>query len=87
MWLGVPGFGAVMAMGLLPWIAAGGQSHVPGVDVALVLAVDVSSSMNAAERAVQRRGYVAALRSPEVAAAIASGPTGRVAIAYMEWFI
>ena len=53
------------------------------VDLELVLAVDASDSMSRAEMRVQREGYVAALRSPELAAAIMS--RGRVALAYMEW--
>ncbi|MVA97255.1 DUF1194 domain-containing protein [Nitratireductor sp. CAU 1489] len=55
------------------------------VDVELVLAVDVSSSMTADELALQRRGYIAALRSPEVLRAIENGRHGRVAVTYVEW--
>jgi hypothetical protein len=85
MWLGGPGVGVAITMGLVSWLGVGGGSDGPAVDLALVLAVDVSSSMNAAEQAAQRHGYVAALRSREIAAAITSGPAGGVAIAYMEW--
>ena len=53
------------------------------VDLELILAVDVSDSVSRRELLVQRRGYVAALRSPEVAAVIVSG--GAVALAYIEW--
>lgn len=55
------------------------------VDVALVLAVDISYSMDLDELAIQRAGYVQALRSPAVHKAIAQGATGRVAITYFEW--
>jgi hypothetical protein len=55
------------------------------VDLELVLAVDVSGSMDREEHAIQRAGYVAALTHPDVIGAISSGPYGRVAIAYMEW--
>ncbi|MEM7299596.1 MAG: DUF1194 domain-containing protein [Pseudomonadota bacterium] len=55
------------------------------VDLQLVLAVDVSSSMDEQERALQRRGYEAAFRSPEVIAAIQSGPRGSIAVTYFEW--
>jgi hypothetical protein len=55
------------------------------VDLELVLAVDVSGSMDAEEQRLQRAGYVAALTSPEVLAAIRTGIYGRVAIAYVEW--
>ena len=56
-----------------------------GVDLELVLAVDVSLSMDIEEQRLQRDGYVAALRDPEVQKAIASGPNGRIAVTYMEW--
>ncbi len=55
------------------------------VDLKLVLAVDVSFSMDTGEQAVQRQGYVEALRHPQVIAAIASGVLGRIAVTYVEW--
>jgi hypothetical protein len=55
------------------------------VDVALVLAVDISFSMDLEELALQRAGYVEALRSPEVHKAVANGATGRIAISFFEW--
>ena len=55
------------------------------VDVALVLAVDISFSMDMEELALQRAGYVEALRSSEVHKAIANGATGRIAISFFEW--
>ncbi|MEM7021067.1 MAG: DUF1194 domain-containing protein [Pseudomonadota bacterium] len=55
------------------------------VDVELVLAVDVSQSMDLGEHALQRRGYVQALRHPQVLSAIRGGVYGRVAITYVEW--
>ena len=55
------------------------------VDVELFLAVDVSRSMTPRELEIQRRGYAAALISPDVIAAIRSGPLGRIALTYVEW--
>lgn len=55
------------------------------VDVELVLAVDISQSMDEREFALQRAGYVAALRHPDFIKAVRSGSTGRVALAYFEW--
>jgi hypothetical protein len=55
------------------------------VDVELVLAVDVSSSMNREEQQIQRDGYVAALTDPAVIASILYGGEGRIALTYMEW--
>ena len=55
------------------------------VDLELVLAVDVSRSMDYDEQKLQRDGYVAAFRAPEVLQAIAAGAIGRIAVTYMEW--
>src|SRR5262245_41044818 len=55
------------------------------VDLELVLAVDVSLSMDLDEQRLQREGYIAAFRDGEVHKAITSGPYGRIAVAYMEW--
>ncbi len=55
------------------------------VDLELVLAVDISRSMDFDEQALQRAGYVEAFRHPEVIAAIGSGMIGRIAVTYLEW--
>ncbi len=56
----------------------------PGyIDLELVLAVDASDSMSRTEKLVQRYGYIAALRSAEVAAAITA--RGALALSYVEW--
>lgn len=55
------------------------------VDVELLLMVDISRSMSAAELALQRQGYVEALRSDSVAAALGRALTGRIALAFVEW--
>jgi hypothetical protein len=75
-------FLAGLWLALLP---AGPAAHAMPVDVELVLAVDVSQSMDEGEQALQRAGYVAALTHPEVLDAIRDGIYGRVAIAYLEW--
>lgn len=54
-------------------------------DVALVLAVDVSSSMEGEEQGLQREGFVDAFRSSLVHEAIANGMHGRIAVTYVEW--
>ncbi|MCK7614312.1 DUF1194 domain-containing protein [Roseibium sediminicola] len=55
------------------------------VDVALVLAVDVSRSMSPEELQIQRQGYAAAIASPEVARAIELGLHGRIGLMMFEW--
>jgi hypothetical protein len=55
------------------------------VDLLLVLASDVSRSVDAAKFKLQRDGYVAAISNPRVIEAIKSGPHGRIAICFIEW--
>lgn len=55
------------------------------VDLELVLAVDISGSIDDDESRLQREGYLAALIHPSVIEAVGSGPFGRVAITYIEW--
>jgi len=64
---------------------AGAAAQGADVDLELVLAVDVSRSMDFEEQRLQRDGYVAAFRHPEVIEAISSGPVGRIAVTYIEW--
>ncbi|MCZ8187121.1 MAG: DUF1194 domain-containing protein [Beijerinckiaceae bacterium] len=79
---------------LLGWtslVAAQGQDRIEWpvtgteVDVALVLAVDISYSMDLEELALQREGYIAALTSPVVLEAIRKGMIGRIGVTYIEW--
>jgi hypothetical protein len=55
------------------------------VDVELVIAVDVSYSMDPEEQALQREGYVQALTSREFMQALREGANGKIAITYFEW--
>ena len=55
------------------------------VDLALVVAVDISYSMDPEEQALQREGFAQAFRSPLVHEAIRGGMLGRIAVTYMEW--
>jgi hypothetical protein len=55
------------------------------VDLELVLAVDVSLSMDLDEQRLQRSGYVGAFRDPQIWDAIRTGGTGRIAVIYIEW--
>jgi hypothetical protein len=58
---------------------------VTPVDVELVLAVDVSYSMDPDEQALQREGYMAAITSREFLQALKQGMHGRIALTYFEW--
>ena len=55
------------------------------VDLELVLAVDVSYSMDMDELAIQREGYAQAIISKEFLQALKTGPTGKIAVTYFEW--
>ncbi|MBR0845828.1 DUF1194 domain-containing protein [Bradyrhizobium liaoningense] len=57
----------------------------PPVDVELVLAVDVSYSMDPAELLLQREGYAEAIVSNEFLQALKTGPNRRLALVYVEW--
>ncbi len=60
------------------------ESH-PSVDVELVLAVDVSYSMDMDELALQREGYAHAIISKEFLQALKTGPNGKISVTYFEW--
>ena len=64
--------------------AAQEREKVP-VDLELVLAVDVSGSIDEGEAALQRRGYIDAIRHPEVVKAVTSGILRRIGVTYFEW--
>ena len=57
----------------------------PTVDIELVLAVDVSYSMDMDELAVQREGYAQAIVSKEFLQALKTGPNGKISVTYFEW--
>jgi Protein of unknown function (DUF1194) len=63
---------------------AAAQNH-PKVDLALVLALDVSGSVDRAEFALQRDGLAIALQHRRVIEAIARGPEGQIAVAVVQW--
>ena len=55
------------------------------VDLRLVLAVDVSGSVNETRFELQRQGYAQAFRHPRVLRAIQSGPHSRIAVTMVQW--
>jgi hypothetical protein len=67
-----------------PLVADNRPNAVP-VDVELVLAVDVSYSMDPDEQALQREGCIAGITSREFMDALRGGMQGKVAISYFEW--
>jgi len=73
---------AVIAAFVVPQAQA--QDAMP-VDLELVLAVDISLSMDPEEQLLQREGYAAAFRDPHVRDAIKGGGWGKIAVTYVEW--
>src|SRR6266404_4654270 len=61
------------------------SENLPSVDVELVLAVDVSYSMDMDELAIQREGYAQAIVSKEFLQALKTGPNGKISVTYFEW--
>src|SRR6516165_10764015 len=90
---------AVLAAGVAALVLAGWTSGFPQraglfadnrpgsvvVDAELVIAVDVSNSMDPEEQALQREGYILGLTSREFLRALRNGNHGRIAITYFEW--
>ena len=75
-------FGAVLVL-----VPDGGSTRANGgdVDLALVLGVDISSSVDSREYQLQRRGLAEAIRRPGVIAAIRSGQLKRIAVTVVQW--
>jgi hypothetical protein len=82
---------AIVVLSVAVWAAPGTPRLAdirPGavpVDTELVLAVDVSYSMDPDEQALQREGYALALTSREFMQALGEGANGKIAVTYMEW--
>jgi Protein of unknown function (DUF1194) len=75
----VLGFIALLAVASTP-----ARAQEP-VDLLLILASDVSRSVDTRKFELQRQGYAAALSNPRVVDAIRSGPHGKIAICFVEW--
>jgi Protein of unknown function (DUF1194) len=89
--------GALFVAGMLVWgdntgvaapsesLEVAGEQTAPTVDVELVIAVDVSYSMDLDELAVQREGYAQAIVSKEFLWALRTGPNSKISVTYFEW--
>ena len=76
---------ALLCASLLSLPAESAPSGVQQVDLKLVIATDVSRSINDEEAAIQRDGMAEAFTSSEVVKAIESGALGRIAVAMLDW--
>jgi hypothetical protein len=76
-------FAALLAAALLPVLPVRAQTEM--VDTALVLAVDVSQSVNEERFALQMDGIAKAFEDPEVQRSILSGPHRAIFVTLVEW--
>lgn len=74
-----------IAAGIAFLLSGAVAARAETVDVALVLAADVSRSIDADEFHLQRQGYAVALASPSVLQAIHAGAHGAIAVSFVEW--
>src|SRR5436853_5951178 len=84
--------GGALVLAACAALAAPRFVDVPGktadaveVDVELVMAVDISYSMDMDELALQREGYAQAIASPDFLNALKQGTHGKVAVTLVEW--
>jgi uncharacterized protein DUF1194 len=76
---------AALALAALHGSGARAAGPAVPVDAAIVLAADVSRSIDDDEFALERRGYADAVQSQQLIDAISTGPHGAIALAYVEW--
>jgi hypothetical protein len=76
---------ALAAVAFLVLLAYPGAPHAAGADLQIVLAADVSRSIDDAEFDLQRKGYAAALTDPRVLTAIQGRADATVSVCFIEW--
>jgi hypothetical protein len=76
---------AILAFAILFAMGTGQPASAQAVDLQLVLAVDTSGSVSEARFELQKQGYVAAFRSPQLLRAISSGATQSIAVTMVQW--
>ena len=80
-------FAALIGVGFIIAVIFAGQKTraSSGVDVAILIALDVSASVDASEFDLMREGLAAAISSPEVASAVVNGKRGAIAVSVVQW--
>ena len=78
---------ATLCAAFLLWAAglSTARAQQQAVDVTLVIAVDVSGSIDSREFELQRRGYISAITDKRFLGAIKGGDHQAIALAYFEW--
>jgi len=74
-----------IALAFASALFAASPARTEPVDLLLVLAADVSRSVDSQKFQLQREGYAAALSDPRVVDAIQSGRRGRIGVLFLEW--
>ncbi|MFY0615768.1 MAG: DUF1194 domain-containing protein, partial [Hyphomicrobiaceae bacterium] len=83
-WLG-PALAGLAAAALFTIAPTNAVRSTPPADLVLILAIDVSASVDDREFDLQRHGLARAFRHPAVLAAISSGPTRQISLAIVQW--
>jgi hypothetical protein len=76
---------ALSALLLSTLLSLAGAAQAQTTDLLLVLAADVSRSIDEGEFDLQRKGYASAVTDPRVLAAIRGGTNGTIAVCFIEW--
>jgi hypothetical protein len=76
---------SMLALAAFLWLSPAVAFAAEEVDLLLVLASDVSRSVDHPKFLLQREGYAAAISDPHVLDAIKSGPHQRIALCFVEW--
>jgi hypothetical protein len=83
--MGGRAWAAIAALAVMSALSTPAGAAGASVDIALVLAADVSRSITSDEFQLQRQGYAGAIASPEVVKAIQAGTHGAIALTFLEW--
>jgi len=76
---------AAIVLAFVSALFAASPAQTEPVDLLLVLAADVSRSVDSQKFQLQREGYAAALADPRLIDAIQSGRRGRIGVLFLEW--
>ena len=76
---------ALAATLILVFLSHGGGLRAAETDLEVILAADVSRSIDDAEFELQRKGYAAALTDPRVLTAIHGRTNGAIGVCFIEW--
>ena len=76
---------ALAAILLLVFLSYGGRLHAAETDLEVILAADVSRSIDDSEFELQRKGYAAALSDPRVLTAIHGRTNSSIGVCFIEW--